>query len=41
MASNPAFNRIEKDAQDGYAGFGGPGAAPSSSQPPARPLLPA
>ena len=23
MASNPAFNRIEKDAQDGYAGFGG------------------
>ena len=27
MASNPAFNRIEKDAQDGYAGFGGPGAS--------------
>jgi len=27
MASNPAFNRIEKDAQDGYAGFGGPGGA--------------
>ena len=26
MASNPAFNRIEKDAKDGYAGFGGPGA---------------
>jgi len=25
MASNPAFNRIEKDAKDGYAGFGGPG----------------
>ena len=23
MASNPAFNRIEKDAQTGYAGFGG------------------
>jgi uncharacterized YccA/Bax inhibitor family protein len=23
MASNPAFNRIEKDAQSGYAGFGG------------------
>ncbi len=23
--SNPAFNRIEKDAQGGYAGFGGPG----------------
>ncbi len=27
MASNPAFNRIEKDAKDGYAGFGGPGAS--------------
>ncbi len=26
MASNPAYNRIEKDAQDGYASFGGPGA---------------
>ncbi len=26
MASNPAFNRIEKDAKDGYAGFGGSGA---------------
>ena len=26
MASNPAFNRIEKDAKDGYASFGGPGA---------------
>ena len=25
MASNPAFNRIEKDAKDGYASFGGPG----------------
>lgn len=23
MASNPAFNRLEKDAQSGYAGFGG------------------
>lgn len=23
MASNPAFNRIEKDARSGYAGFGG------------------
>lgn len=23
--SNPAFNRLEKDAQGGYAGFGGPG----------------
>lgn len=23
--SNPAFNRLEKDAQAGYAGFGGPG----------------
>lgn len=23
--SNPAFNRLEKDAQSGYAGFGGPG----------------
>ena len=28
MASNPAFNRIEKDAKSGYAGFGGqPGPA--------------
>ena len=27
MASNPAFNRIEKDAQSGYAGFGGQGAS--------------
>ena len=27
MASNPAFNRIEKDAKDGYAGFGGSGAS--------------
>ena len=27
MASNPAFNRIEKDAKDGYADFGGPGAS--------------
>ena len=27
MASNPAFNRIEKDAKEGYAGFGGPGAS--------------
>jgi uncharacterized YccA/Bax inhibitor family protein len=27
MASNPAFNRIEKDAKDGYASFGGPGAS--------------
>jgi uncharacterized YccA/Bax inhibitor family protein len=27
MASNPAFNRIEKDAQSGYADFGGPGAS--------------
>ena len=25
MASNPAFNRIEKDAKDGYASFGAPG----------------
>ena len=23
--NNPAFNRLEKDAQSGYAGFGGPG----------------
>ena len=30
MASNPAFNRIEKDAKDGYAGFGGQ--APSAAQ---------
>jgi uncharacterized YccA/Bax inhibitor family protein len=27
MASNPAFNRIEKDAKSGYADFGGPGAS--------------
>ena len=27
MASNPAFNRIEKDAKGGYADFGGPGAS--------------
>ena len=27
MASNPAFNRIEKDAKGGYAGFGGRGAS--------------
>ncbi len=37
MASNPAFNRIEKDAQSGYAGFGGqPGyssPAPMAAQP--------
>ena len=26
MASNPAFNRLEKDAQSGYAGFQGQGA---------------
>ena len=33
MASNPAFNRLEKDAQSGYAGFqgqGGQGAAPGN-----------
>src|SRR5687767_264831 len=24
MASNPVFNRIEKEAQQGYAGFGSP-----------------
>ena len=37
MASNPAFNRIEKDAQSGYAGFGGqPGystPSPMTAQP--------
>lgn len=36
MASNPAFNRIEKDAQSGYAGFGGQGyssPSPMSAQP--------
>lgn len=27
MASNPAFNRLEKDAQSGYAGFQGQGQA--------------
>ncbi|MFW5473923.1 Bax inhibitor-1/YccA family membrane protein [Knoellia sp. CPCC 206450] len=30
MASNPAFNRLEKDAQSGYAGFGGRGANPGN-----------
>lgn len=29
MASNPAFNRLEKDAQSGYAGFQNNGATPS------------
>lgn len=28
MASNPAFNRLEKDAQSGYAGFQNNGATP-------------
>ncbi len=28
MASNPVFNRIEKDAKQGYAGFGGSKRAP-------------
>ena len=33
MASNPAFNRIEKDAKSGYAGFGGqPAQAPAAGQ---------
>lgn len=31
MASNPAFNRIEKDAKAGYAGFGGQGAGATQS----------
>ncbi len=31
MASNPAFNRIEKDAQSGYAGFGGQPASVTQS----------
>ena len=31
MASNPAFNRIEKDAQSGYAGFGGQSAPSAQS----------
>ncbi len=31
MASNPAFNRIEKDAQSGYAGFGGQPAGATQS----------
>ena len=31
MASNPAFNRIEKDAQAGYAGFGGQPAGATQS----------
>lgn len=30
MASNPAFNRLEKDAQSGYADFGGRGANPGN-----------
>src|SRR6478736_12940 len=36
MASNPAFNRIEKDAKSGYADFGGPGA--SAAQQSAAPV---
>ena len=31
MASNPAFNRIEKDAKSGYAGFGGQPAQPAAA----------
>lgn len=31
MASNPAFNRLEKDAQSGYAGFRSDGQAMSAS----------
>ena len=31
MASNPAFNRIEKDAKSGYAGFGGQPAGATQS----------
>lgn len=31
MASNPAFNRLEKDAQSGYAGFQGQTQAPGVS----------
>lgn len=30
MASNPAFNRLEKDAQSGYAGFQTNGASPGN-----------
>lgn len=30
MASNPAFNRLEKDAQSGYAGFQSQGANPGN-----------
>ena len=31
MANNPAFNRIEKDAQTGYAGFRTDSAASSQA----------
>ena len=31
MASNPAFNRIEKDAKSGYADFGGQAAQPAAA----------
>ena len=37
MASNPAFNRIEKDAKSGYADFGGqpaPGRPRQGRRPP-------
>jgi len=30
MASNPAFNRLEKDARSGYADFGGRGTTPGN-----------
>ncbi|MBM6402058.1 Bax inhibitor-1/YccA family protein [Phycicoccus sonneratiae] len=33
MANNPAFNRLEKDARGGYAGFGG---GPAPTAPPAE-----
>ncbi len=36
MASNPAFNRLEKDAKSGYAGFDSPGRA-ASAPPQANP----
>ena len=41
MASNPAFNRIEKDAKTGYAGFGGQPAPARPSPPRPRPPPPA
>ena len=33
MATNPVFDRIEKDAQRGYAGFNAPGQVGTETRP--------